>query len=370
MINPIKITTTFAVAVLLGGCNNLLYSDSVAPVYSKTQPSGQVARTTAPRPINRGSTASTVSIENPNQPAVVNQAQNDPYARSSRNPVITQPQPQTAEPIIRPPAVGNPTQNPVSNTASNQGVAVQQPRAGYPNTAAASQSAEQVLSESAKAARSNDPRIREATDVLNAEQSAMDTHASEAEKLARTAEQVAGANRPTAVKEAAVRRAEAAKQTATQRVEQTTKTASKQVETVQKAAAETATAATVVATSAQSTATAAVTPPQPASPTSATKVLLKDARTAVAAGDYEKAASSLERAHRIQPGNAKILYDIAQIRYAQGKFRQAESFASKAANYSKSTTLSKKIWTILANSRRALGNTTGAAAAAKKAANF
>ncbi|MGY0398888.1 MAG: tetratricopeptide repeat protein [Ostreibacterium sp.] len=111
-------------------------------------------------------------------------------------------------------------------------------------------------------------------------------------------------------------------------------------------------------------------PARPVTPKTAANSLLQEAGTAVKAGNYEKAASALERAHRIEPGNAKILYDIAQIRYAQGKYRQAESFAGKAANYSSSSFLSKKIWSLLSNARKALGNTTGAEAAAKKANTF
>lgn len=109
---------------------------------------------------------------------------------------------------------------------------------------------------------------------------------------------------------------------------------------------------------------------EPKRPENAAQSLIMDARDAVAAGNYEKAASSLERAHSIEPKNAKILYDIAQIRYAQGKYVQSESFASKAASLSSDNTLSKKIWTLLANSRKALGNQTGAQLAQQKANSF
>ncbi len=103
---------------------------------------------------------------------------------------------------------------------------------------------------------------------------------------------------------------------------------------------------------------------------SATEALLEEARKAVASNDLDKAASALERAHRITPKDAKILYDIAQIRYAQGKYTQAESFASKAATYAKSPSLSKKIWQKLSQTRQAMGNTTGAKTAAAKAASY
>ncbi len=102
-----------------------------------------------------------------------------------------------------------------------------------------------------------------------------------------------------------------------------------------------------------------------------TQLLLKEANDAVKNNNLPKAASALERAHRINPGNATILYDIAQVRYAQGKYAQAESFASKAATHaSNSPTLAKKIWRLLAKARKASGNASGAASALKKAASL
>jgi len=109
---------------------------------------------------------------------------------------------------------------------------------------------------------------------------------------------------------------------------------------------------------------------KPAMRQTPTHALLKQAKTAVEDGNYDKAADALERAHRIDPNNAKILYDIAQIRYAQAQYAQAASFAANAANKSASPSLSKKIWTLLANARKALGDTTGAATALQKAATF
>lgn len=109
---------------------------------------------------------------------------------------------------------------------------------------------------------------------------------------------------------------------------------------------------------------------KPAGTGSAVKDLLQSAKKAVVAGNYEKAASELERAHRIKPGDAKILFDIAQVRFAQGKYSQAESFASRAAGVAKSARMKKKIWTLLSKARKALGNNSGAASALKKAQSF
>ncbi|PIE45522.1 MAG: hypothetical protein CSA45_02200 [Gammaproteobacteria bacterium] len=159
----------------------------------------------------------------------------------------------------------------------------------------------------------------------------------------------------------------AAEQSAAQTIDEVKQSTEQVVETGKNSAAS---AVRPDTTTASAAAASAVQKAKPATTTSATRSLLQEASQAVRVGDYNKAASALERAHRIEPGNAKILYDIAQIRYAQGQYRQAESFASKAANYSKSSVLSKKIWRLLSNSRKALGNASGAAAAAQKAASF
>lgn len=107
-----------------------------------------------------------------------------------------------------------------------------------------------------------------------------------------------------------------------------------------------------------------------ASGASATTALLEEAHQAVSTGNYDKAASALERAHRIEPKNGKILFDIAQIRYAQGEYRQAASFASRAIDSSNDKNLLKKTWSLLANARQALGDNSGADLARKKAASF
>lgn len=276
---------TVGLSLSLGGC---MYSDTLAPIYSIS--SNNTPSHSAVRPAGQTNTAvnNVASIEQPsNKPVVVSNSQN-PYGTPTR-PAGT----------VRPDI----------------------PAPSTPDTVA--------MTDSAKAAAANDPRIKEASQVL------ANTTTTE-QSVSPIAGQTA---RPNTVTPA----------------------------DAQQAVANTANTAT--ATQAATT-VAAATPPKPATAQSATKSLLQEARTSVAAGNYDKAASALERAHRIEPSNAKILYDIAQIRYAQGKYRQAESFASKAANYTKSPVLSKKIWTMLANSRKALGNSTGAAAAAQKAANF
>lgn len=328
-------------SLALGGCSGLLYSDTAAPVYSSTSvKTGQTTAATSSSNVGVISTDNTIStsIERPSQNTVASN-QNNPYS--------------------------------VPQSVQNQAVTVIEEQ---------QQTVEKVESSMAEGsvASVTDPRIREASEVLNETENtanaSLENTNKEIAKLQRTADQVATSTRPDSVKAAATQRVEEAKAAATETLEETkttaTKTATEAVTSATETASNTATQTVQSGAETVGAAVATATPPKPASSGSATTALLQEARSAVSAGNYEKAASALERAHRIQPGNAKILYDISQIRYAQGKYRQAESFASKAANYSQSNTLSKKIWTMLANSRKALGNTSGAAAASKKAANF
>lgn len=317
------LTITLAgISLGLVGCDSLLYDNQLAPVFSSPSSKKQ-----APPPLTGGtvtaSNAPTASIEKTgtqnNSTVVVNSAQTNPYGNSAPR---------------RPSAV----------QASNATVAEQTAKAQ-----AAQQNAEQTVAVTPATTAKADSRIREGSEVLKETQTAAENTATQASNAAQTTTETAAAKRPTSMRPTAVQ------QQAKAKAEQAAQSASNKADT---------------ATTAAATATTAAVKKSPSTTQSATRQLLQEAKDAVRAGQYDKAASALERAHRIQPGNAKILYDIAQIRYAQGKYRQAESFASKAANYSRSKGLSKKIWSLLSNARKALGNSTGAAAAAKKAANF
>lgn len=78
-----------------------------------------------------------------------------------------------------------------------------------------------------------------------------------------------------------------------------------------------------------------------------THELLVEARDAVAVSQYDTAVTKLKQAHKIQPTNAKILYDIAQIRYHQGQYYTAAYYAKKAIRHAKSPRLLKKANTLL-----------------------
>ncbi len=308
MMNKQLLMLTLGVSVALTGCDSLLYSNTIAPMYSVNKSASRMP----PAVLNR----STVPAEPmADDSVVVRQAQNNPYA----NPYGNNP--------VRPDSVKKVA------TQREGDIAVARP------------------------SNVNDPRIREATEVL-AEEDTPNTTVKD-------------------IKKEAMRPVEQVKENVTEATKETVDSAKKQVqatkETVRETAKETvdtAKANTAAATETVANATQKAIRPAPTTTKSATRALLQEAKVAVSAGEYDKAVSALERAHRIEPGNAKILYDIAQIRYAQGKYRQASSFASKAATYSNSPALSKKVWSLLSNARKKLGNNTGAAAAAQKAASF
>jgi len=89
------------------------------------------------------------------------------------------------------------------------------------------------------------------------------------------------------------------------------------------------------------------------------------------AGEPALAASSIERALRIQAKNPVLWLDLAEIRFAQQKFTQAESTARKALAYAGSKKdVNKKAWTIIANSRYARNDRDGGLRAEAEAARF
>ena len=67
--------------------------------------------------------------------------------------------------------------------------------------------------------------------------------------------------------------------------------------------------------------------PQPAK---AVRALLERARKQQAAGDLVGAANTLERAVRIEPGNALVWNRLAHVRLEQGRYTQAAGLAAKS----------------------------------------
>ncbi|MCB1824601.1 MAG: hypothetical protein KDJ54_08515 [Candidatus Competibacteraceae bacterium] len=99
--------------------------------------------------------------------------------------------------------------------------------------------------------------------------------------------------------------------------------------------------------------------------------LLDSADKYVRSNQLDKAGAALERALRIEPRNAGIWHDLAQIRLHQRQYQQAESLASKSNNLaSGNRALQARNWKLMAVARRASGNTAGAEEAEARAAQL
>lgn len=95
--------------------------------------------------------------------------------------------------------------------------------------------------------------------------------------------------------------------------------------------------------------------------------LQRDAQALNQAGESAKAAAILERAIRIQPRNPQLWHDLAQVRFTQERYQQAESLALRSNRYAaRQPELQRANWRLIATSREKLGNTKGAAAARKQ----
>ncbi len=102
--------------------------------------------------------------------------------------------------------------------------------------------------------------------------------------------------------------------------------------------------------------------------TGAVQTLLDEANAAVKANQLEKAATALNRAVRLEPNNASIWYDLAQIRLHQGKHEQSEQLAKKSIDFAKGNQdLVNKNWRVISSARKARGDSAGADEAMRNA---
>lgn len=99
--------------------------------------------------------------------------------------------------------------------------------------------------------------------------------------------------------------------------------------------------------------TAPQTPPPAPTGGNAVKALLDDARKAVQENNLNKAAGSLERAVRLEPRNASIWYDLAQIRLHQNNYSAAEQMANKSISFTQNQDLIKRNRQIIEVAQRA-----------------
>lgn len=96
--------------------------------------------------------------------------------------------------------------------------------------------------------------------------------------------------------------------------------------------------------------------------------LLDNARTHVNNQQWDKAAASLERALRIEPRNASIWHDLAQIRLQQREYQQAETLAQKSNSLASDAGVQARNWDLIAFAKRAQGDNNGADEAEARAA--
>jgi len=86
------------------------------------------------------------------------------------------------------------------------------------------------------------------------------------------------------------------------------------------------------------------------------------------AGNLSIAASTLERAVRISPRNAKVWHELALLRFQQANYNLALSLASKSNLLAANDRLLRyKNWQLIANSKLKLGDRNGASEAKSQA---
>jgi Tfp pilus assembly protein PilF len=85
-------------------------------------------------------------------------------------------------------------------------------------------------------------------------------------------------------------------------------------------------------------------------------------------GDYVGAAATLERALRIEPGEAYLWNRLARVRMEQGQYAQAGNLAARSnALAGDRPQLKQSNWSIIAAARRVGGDVAGAVEAEQRA---
>lgn len=113
---------------------------------------------------------------------------------------------------------------------------------------------------------------------------------------------------------------------------------------------------------------APITPPARSAPSSplpasgpAVIVLLERADRQYMDQDLDSAAATLERALRIEPRNAWLWNELAQVRLAQGQYAQAVSLAKKSISFAGGERrLLAASWRVIGDARVAQGDSAGA----------
>lgn len=96
--------------------------------------------------------------------------------------------------------------------------------------------------------------------------------------------------------------------------------------------------------------------------------LLDRAQIDTDTGHREAAGASLERGLRIEPRNAWLWHELAQLRLVQGQYAQAIALARKSISFAAhDRRLLALDWQVIGNARVAQGNSAGAEEAFKQA---
>ncbi|HJS21371.1 MAG TPA: tetratricopeptide repeat protein [Steroidobacteraceae bacterium] len=89
---------------------------------------------------------------------------------------------------------------------------------------------------------------------------------------------------------------------------------------------------------------------------SAAQSLVSQARTQAAAGNFAVAASSIERALRIEPNNPLLWIELGRVRQAEGNYAQAENMGRKGLSLATGDPRTQSsAWRLIAEALRARG---------------
>jgi Flp pilus assembly protein TadD len=88
----------------------------------------------------------------------------------------------------------------------------------------------------------------------------------------------------------------------------------------------------------------------------ASRALVSQAQAQLASKNYPVAASSIERALRIEPDNPLLWIELGKVRQSEGNYVQAENMGRRAAALSVNTPRAHSAaWSLIAESLRARG---------------
>lgn len=109
----------------------------------------------------------------------------------------------------------------------------------------------------------------------------------------------------------------------------------------------------------------------PVSDNPAVLMLVEQARAETAENKIRSAVATIERAQRLEPRNPYLWQELARLYLMQGDHVQAESLAARSNTWAGGDwSLRAANWRLIGEARSARGDTTGAQAAEKRAAEL